>query len=60
MEQPGFLQALMDALMRDDVKFGPKGAPRPPMMGLDKTRGIAANPAFRKTNEENLLALGEE
>ncbi len=62
-DEPGFLQALLNAIMRDDVKFGPKGAPRsggPKMMGLEKTRGVAGNPAYRKTNEENMLALGEE
>jgi hypothetical protein len=35
----GFVQAILDSIMRDEVKFGPKGKPRGTYLGAKKTRG---------------------
>jgi hypothetical protein len=45
-----FLQAILDSMNKDEVKFGPKGKPRKPMSELD-ARKKAEREAYASTEE---------
>jgi hypothetical protein len=46
-----FLQAILDSMSKDDVKYGPKGKPRKPMSELD-ARKKAEREAYAEIDEE--------